>query len=164
MSSCLAPPTYCSQMAAHGEDGREILNLILVHKNGAAQRTKRGDFLKLKTVQLWGAGQTPYPPFDRCPPNRVKLTAANRSRCVRIRRSTTSPLSVRTQIWLPPCVRQCQDAPWLASTFAAHDRVHHCGASATTRGGGQPLHPIFRLTYPVRLLSVTQGQRHDGEP
>src|SRR5260370_31033122 len=26
--------------------------------------------------------------------------------------------------------------------FAAHDRVHHCGASATTRGGGQPLHPI----------------------
>jgi hypothetical protein len=23
--------------------------------------------------------------------------------------------------------------------------VHHCGASATTRGGGQPLHPIFRL-------------------
>src|SRR5437762_9776294 len=34
-------------------------------------RTKRGDFLKLKTVQLWGSGQTPYPPFDRCPPNRA---------------------------------------------------------------------------------------------
>src|SRR5467141_4890277 len=43
----------------------------------------------------------------------------------------------------PPCVRRCQDAPWLASTLAAHDRVHHCGASATTRGGGQQLHPIF---------------------
>ncbi len=23
--------------------------------------------------------------------------------------------------------------------------MHHCGASATTRGGGQPLHPIYDL-------------------
>src|SRR5882762_10394746 len=40
--------------------------------------------------------------------------------------------------------------------FAAHDRVHHCGASATTRGGGQPLHPIF---WPITQLDLLHAQR-----
>ncbi len=28
-------------------------------------------------------------------------------------------------------------------SFGPVEHVHHCGASATTRGGGQPLHPIY---------------------
>src|SRR5262249_13279820 len=50
------------------------------------------------------------------------------------------------QIWLSFL---CRSMPMCSTAglhhLAAIDRVNGCGASATTFGGGQPLHPIYRL-------------------
>jgi len=66
------------------------------------------------------------------------------------------------QIWLSTLCMSMPTCSMLASTFAAHDGVHHCGASATTRGGGQPLHPIFALSIP-ESVHVVDG-RGEADP
>src|SRR5262249_50217478 len=62
------------------------------------------------------------------------------------------------QIWLSFL---CRSMPMCSTAglhhLAAIDRVNGCGASATTFGGGQPLHPIYRHT--DEGMSASQGER-----
>ena len=65
---------------AHGGGAREVAAQL--ERNLASlgdECGKVGDAETGKEADVALAGQTPYPPFDRCPPNRVKLTAVGRA-------------------------------------------------------------------------------------
>src|SRR5262245_11069708 len=55
------------------------------------------------------------------------------------------PLRSICKFGFPSCARRCQYAPRLASTVCGNDRVVPVEPWLPRPGGGQPLHPIYRV-------------------